>query len=77
MNVWETLVHEFPISYSHSDWYFIFSLFGAREAKHAQQCLAMPIIGIVPASGCSNHLILKNALFRKYTFHSRAIPSEK
>ena len=35
----KTLVHEFPISYSHTEWYFIFSLFGARETKHAQRIL--------------------------------------
>ena len=28
-----------PISYSHTEWYFLFSLFGARETKHAQRTL--------------------------------------
>ena len=27
----KTLVHEFPVSYSHTEWYFLFSLFDARE----------------------------------------------
>ena len=31
----KTLVHKFPISYSHTEWYFHFFLFGARETKHA------------------------------------------
>ena len=35
----KTLVHEFPISYSHTEWYFLFSFFGARETKHAQRTL--------------------------------------
>ena len=35
----KTLVHEFPISYSHTEWYFLISLFGAREYKHAQRTL--------------------------------------
>ena len=30
------LVHEFPVSYSHTEWYFLISLFGAREYKHAR-----------------------------------------
>ena len=34
----KTLVHEFPISYSHTEWY-IRSLFGAGETKHAQRTL--------------------------------------
>ena len=37
--VGKTLVHEFPISYSNTEWYFIFSLFGARETAHAQRTL--------------------------------------
>ena len=28
---WKILVHKFPISYSHTEWYFIFSLFGAEK----------------------------------------------
>ena len=35
----KTLLHDFPISYSHNEWYFVFSLFGARETKHAQRTL--------------------------------------
>ena len=35
----KTLVHEFPIFYSHTEWYFLISLFGAREYKHAQRTL--------------------------------------
>ena len=35
----KTLVHEFPVSYSHTEWYFLISLFGAREYKHAQRTL--------------------------------------
>ena len=35
----KTLVHEFPVSYSHTEWYSLFSLFGAREYKHAQLAL--------------------------------------
>ena len=35
----KTLVHEFPISYSHTECYFLISLFGAREYKHAQRTL--------------------------------------
>ena len=26
----KTLVHEFAVSYSHTEWYFLISLFGAR-----------------------------------------------
>ena len=36
-------MHEFPISYSHTEWYFLFFFFGARETKHAQRA-----IGFVP-----------------------------
>ena len=39
VSVWEKLVHEFQITYSHAQWYFIFSLFDARETKHAQRTL--------------------------------------
>ena len=35
----KTFMREFLISYHHSEWYFLFSLFGARETKHAQQIL--------------------------------------
>ena len=35
----KTLLREFPVSYSHTGWYFLFSLFGAREYKHAQRTL--------------------------------------
>ena len=35
----KTLVHEIPISYSHTEWHFVFSLFDAREAKHVQWTL--------------------------------------
>ena len=42
----KTLVHEFPISYSHTERYFLFSLFGARETKRAQRT-----IGFVPEIG--------------------------
>ena len=31
--------HELPVSYSHTEWYFLISLFGAREYKHAQRTL--------------------------------------
>ena len=33
--VGKTLVHEFPISYSHTEWYYIFALIGAIQTKHA------------------------------------------
>ena len=36
-SVWETLVHEFPISYSHTEWYFLISLFGAFSRALAGQ----------------------------------------
>ena len=48
----KTLVHEFPISYSHTEWYFI-SLFGARKSKQAQT----PIIGFIPEVAVKNYLI--------------------
>ena len=35
----KTLVHEFHISYSNTEWSLFFSLFGARETKHAQRTL--------------------------------------
>ena len=35
----KTLVHEFTIFYRYTEWYFIFSLFDAREIKHAQQTI--------------------------------------
>ena len=35
----KTLLHEFPVSYSHTEWYFLISLFSAREYKHAQRTL--------------------------------------
>ena len=35
----KTHVPEFPISYSHTDWYFDFSLFGARETKRTERAL--------------------------------------
>ena len=38
---WKTLVREFPVSYSHTKWYFLISLFGAREYKHAQRTLVL------------------------------------
>ena len=31
----KTLVHEFPVSYSHTEWYLLFYLFGARVYKQA------------------------------------------
>ena len=34
----KTLLHEFPLFYSHTEWYFI-SIFGAKEFKHAQRTL--------------------------------------
>ena len=35
----KTLMHEFPVSYSHTEWYFLISLVGAREYRHAQRTL--------------------------------------
>ena len=35
----KTLEHDFPMSYNHTEWYFLFSLFGARGYKHAQRTL--------------------------------------
>ena len=46
-------MHEFPISYSHTESYFIFAFFGARETKHAQRTLT--IIGIVPEVAFQNN----------------------
>ena len=40
----KTLLHEFIISYSHTEWYFLISLFGAREYKHAQRTLLLSLL---------------------------------
>ena len=48
-------MHEFPISYSHTEWYLLISLFGAREYKHAQ----LTLIGFIPEVAVKNHLIKK------------------
>ena len=37
--VGKTLKLEFPLSYSHTEWYFLISLFGAREYKNDQRTL--------------------------------------
>ena len=52
----KTLVHEFPISYNHPEWYFIFSLFCVRETnmssgQYYRHC---------SWSARSNHLIKKS-----------------
>ena len=53
----KTVVHEFPVSYSHTKWYFLISLFGAGEYK----CPADTIIGFVPEVAVKNHQIkIKN-----------------
>ena len=55
-HVWvfgKTLLYEFPVSYSHTEWYFLLSLFGARECKRP----ADTIIGFVPEVAVKNHLI--------------------
>ena len=36
----KTLAHDFVTSYRHTDRYFILSLFGARETKHAQRTIS-------------------------------------
>ena len=41
---WKTLLHEFPVSYSHTEWYFLSFLFGAREYKHAQRTLLLALL---------------------------------
>ena len=51
----KTLVHEFPISYSHTEWSLRFSLFGARGTKQL-----WPIYRHCSWSGRWSHLIKKN-----------------
>ena len=55
----KTLAHEFQISYCHAELYFIFSLFGARETKHAQ----WHYYRHCSWSGRSNHLIKKKCKY--------------
>ena len=56
----KTLVHEFPVSYSQTEWYFLFSLLGARKYK---TCPADTIIGFVPEVAIKNHLIKKSKTY--------------
>ena len=61
----KTLVHEFPISYNHTEWYFLFSLF-------LQEKLNMPsgnYYWLCSRSGRSNHLIKLNFRFLIKYYH--------
>ena len=44
----KTLTHEFHISYLHTEWYLLFSFFGARETKHAQRTLLQALFLMWP-----------------------------
>ena len=51
-------MHEFPVSYSHTEWYFLISLFGAREYKHEYK--HDTIISFVPEVAVKKYLIKLN-----------------